>query len=305
MAAKQKKEPSKRKKSDTKTAVIVLIIAVLGIALFMYFHKPKEKALPVKITPVVKPVAKVVRKVVKPETVPIPKPVIQVPAGSAGKIAFVIDDWGYTTRNCKYLTEIKAPLAIAILPNLRRTQEVLKCSSLAGKTVMLHLPLEPFNNNDRYPDNYLITTRMKPDMVEKLIEDTLLKMPSVVGVNNHMGSKALESKPLMKHVLRILKKHRLFFMDSMTSPHHSVGAEVAAEVGIPFAQRDVFLDNINTREAILKQFDELRMKTKKGGYAIAIGHDRELTMKMLKEVIPILQAQGFEIVSVKDLLKFK
>lgn len=305
MTAKQRRTPSKRNNGDMKIAIIVIIIAIAAIFIFNHFHQPQEKVKqPVKTAPVVKPIVRA-HNILKTEEPEGREPIARQPPGSAGKIAFVTDDWGYTTRNCKYLSEIKVPIATAILPNLRKTQEVMKCSSQAGKIVMLHLPMEPFNNNDHYPDNYLITTKMSPNVVEKIIEDTLKKMPLVVGVNNHMGSKALESKQLMRFVLRILKKHHLYFVDSMTSPHHSVGAEVAAEVDIPFAQRDVFLDNINTREAILKQFDELRTKAKKKGYAIAIGHDRVLTMKLITEEIPILQAQGFEIVSVRDLLKSK
>lgn len=304
------KRASSKHNGDPKIAFIIIALAIVAIIAYMRFFQEKGKVQPHVVTKSVnasaKPVAKPAIKVTKIKTsLPVLRPVIPAAPGTAGKMAFVIDDWGYTTRNCKYLKDIKPVIATAILPNLRHTLDVEKCSSEAGKVVMLHLPMEPYRNNDHYPDNYIISTSMNASLVEKLIEDTLKKMPTIVGVNNHMGSKALESRPLMRTVLRILKKHHLFFIDSMTSPHHSVGAEVAAEVDIPFAHRDVFLDNVNTREAILKQFDELIMKARHNGYAIAIGHDRDLTMKILKEQIPILEAQGFEIVSVKELLKSK
>ncbi len=319
MTAKPSKRSSSNKKNDTKAALIVGCIVLAVITIFLFYNsdqKPAHKPVPVKkAQPKVATVpprkfliedSPVVTQPVKKTVVPAPAPVLNKrPRGSAGKIAFVLDDWGYTTRNCKYLKEIKAPLATAILPNLRHTEEVIKCSTAAGKVVMLHLPMEPFHNVDHYPDNYLISSKMKPALVEKIIEDTLKKMPTVVGVNNHMGSKALESAPLMRLVLRILKKHNLFFMDSMTSPNHSVGAEVAAEVGISFAQRDVFLDNVNTKDAITKQFTELVEKAERKGFAIAIGHDRDLTLRVIKEQIPFLENQGFEIVAVTELLKTK
>ena len=170
---------------------------------------------------------------------------------------------------------------------------------------MLHLPLEPYVNRDLYPDNYLITTTMKPALVIKLLAETLNKMPLAQGVNNHMGSKATENKPLMTLILKYFKIKKLFFVDSMTSPHHSVCGEVASEVQLPFRQRDVFLDNINTKAEIEKQMAILAQKARRKGSAVAIGHDRELTMRVLKEQIPRLEEQGFKIVRIKDLLRTK
>ena len=119
-----------------------------------------------------------------------------------------------------------------------------------------------------------------------------------------MGSKATEDKSLMKIVFKKLKKKGLFFVDSMTA-HNTVCAPLADEMGLAFGKRDVFLDNINTREAITKQIMVLAKKARRKGYAVAIGHDRHLTMQILKEEIPLLEGQGFKFVSIKELLKNK
>ena len=299
---------SKKKKisSEDKTAIratIILTLAFLLLAgIFLFFHKTKPEQ-PVKPKPAV------VVKISKPVVVPVKtkKPVVgdRIPSAKGAKIAFILDDWGYRMSNCHYLKEIKAPLAIAVLPNLRHTNDIMKCASVYDKDIMLHLPLEPYHNNDPYPDNYLITTKMSRATIEKIIGDTFKKMPLIIGVNNHMGSKATESKLLMKTVFKKIKEKGLFFVDSMTAPNHSVCGELADEMNLPFAQRNVFLDNIDTREAIEKQILDLAQKARRKGYAIAIGHDRPLTMQMLQEEIPILQKQGFEIVHVKDLLRNK
>jgi polysaccharide deacetylase 2 family uncharacterized protein YibQ len=76
-------------------------------------------------------------------------------------------------------------------------------------------------------------------------------------------------------------------------------------MGLAFGKRDVFLDNVNTRDAIIKQIVALGKLARHRGYAVAIGHDRRLTMQVLKEEIPWLTSQGFEIVSIKELLKNK
>jgi hypothetical protein len=193
-------------------------------------------------------------------------------------------------------------LAIAILPGLKNTDNIAKCASLNNKVLMLHLPMEAMNNKDPYPTDYIIRTDMKPAKVDKILSGYLQKMPWVEGVNNHMGSKATSDPALMTVILKRLKKKGMFFLDSMTA-HRSVCAPIAAKLNLPFVERDVFLDNVNTREAILKQITELAMKARANGSAIAIGHDRELTLRILKEQIPLLKEQGFEIVNVKSLLK--
>ncbi len=306
MNAKSKKKIDKN--GDLKTTLIILLLFALCVGGYWLFNRPKQlKAVKRTETPViVQPkltVPVIQAPIKKPKLVAKRSP--QLPDVNGIKIAFVIDDWGYSTHNCGILSEIKAPLAVSILPNLRHSLDVVKCAQKADKNIMLHLPMQPYFNHDAYPVNYLLTTTMSPNKVESILEEILRKMPEVEGVNNHMGSKAMEDKRLVRLVFRHLKKHQLFFVDSMTSPHHSYGMESADEYGLPFGQRDVFLDNVNTREAILKQFDELMNKASKKGYAIAIGHDRELTMMMIKEEAPILQKHGFIIVSVQELLHNK
>ena len=224
--------------------------------------------------------------------------------GSGGKIAIIIDDWGQTTANCKYLKEIPEVLAVSILPGLRHTKDVAHCAELYHKVAMLHLPLEALHNYDFYPSDYIIKTTMDPALASKIVDEDLAQLPSIEGANNHMGSKATEDRPLMSIIFKKLKKKGLFFVDSMTA-RNTVCAPLADEMGLAFSKRDVFLDNINTREAIIKQIMLLAKKARRKGYAVAIGHDRHLTMQVLKEEIPWLETQGFQIVSIKELLKNK
>jgi hypothetical protein len=106
----------------------------------------------------------------------------------------------------------------------------------------------------------------------------------------------------MKIIFKMIKKRGLFFVDSMTA-HNTVCASLADEMGLSFGKRDVFLDNVNTREAITKQMMILARRARSKGYAVAIGHDRHLTMQVLKDEIPLLAAQGFQFVSIKELLR--
>jgi uncharacterized protein len=294
-------------KDDTKVAAIVIGLFAAVIILFFIFSKAKES--PKEMPPAPKEAIEVPAPVEQNNpVVPAPQPVISEPSenvsGSGGKIAIILDDWGQTTTNCKYLKEIPEPLAVSILPGLRHTKDVANCAQLYHKLTMLHLPLEAMHNYDFYPPNYIIKTTMKPDLVSKIVEQDLDQLPSIEGVNNHMGSKATADKALMRIIFKKIKKRGLFFVDSMTS-HYSVSAALAGEMGLSYGKRDVFLDNVNTREAITKQFIVLAQKARRRGYAVAIGHDRPVTMRVLKDEIPWLEKQGFQIVSIKELLKNK
>ena len=282
-----------------------LFVAV--VIFFFIFSKSKEThKKPARVhhaeqvhVPLETPVEPVENLPVQPSV----QPLENIP-GSGGKIAFIIDDWGQSVANCKYLKEIPEPMAVSILPGLRHTKDIADCANASHKLAMLHLPLEAMHNYDFYPPNYIIKTTMKPELVSKIVEEDLDQLPSIEGVNNHMGSKATEDRALMKLIFRKIKKKGLFFVDSMTAPNTVCGV-LADEMGLAFGKRDVFLDNINTREAITKQMMVLAQKARHKGYAVAIGHDRHMTMQVLKEEIPWLVSQGFEIVSIKDLLKNK
>jgi polysaccharide deacetylase 2 family uncharacterized protein YibQ len=260
--------------------VLVAIVCIQGY--FLFTKKPAEVR---RKPPVVKPV-------VKP---PVPTKVV-------GKIAVVLDDWGYNRYHCKYLENIDAPVTAAILPNLPFSKEVLACARAAGQEAILHLPLEPYTNNDKYPRDYILTTKMSSREIASLLKKMLDQFPGISGVNNHMGSKATEDPRVMGVVMSELKKRGLFFVDSVTSSR-SVCPQVAQEIKIPFARRLVFLDNRNERASIERSFAEGARIAKEKGFALIIGHDRELTLKILAEQVTKLKQQGYQFLSVKDLIK--
>ncbi len=221
---------------------------------------------------------------------------------SAGRIAIVLDDWGYHLESCGAIQAIPQPIAVAVLPGLAYSKAIAECAHDHHKMVMLHLPLEPHQYLEHYPSNYIITTNMRQQRVERLLEKNLDEVPFVEGVNNHMGSKATEDRRLMSIIFARLKERKLFFLDSMVTSH-SICRDLAREMHVNFTQRDVFLDNKNERGYIENQFAQLAKLARRRGFAIAIGHDRPLTLQIVKEQLEKLQQEGFQIVSVEEFLR--
>ncbi len=232
---------------------------------------------------------------VKPESIPV-----------KGRVAIVLDDWGYNSSDLALLFKIKQPIAVSILPNLRYSGQVAKDAKGRGYQTMLHLPLESRHNE--IPEQDTIYCAMNKDEIIKSLRLSLKSVPGVSGVNNHQGSKATENARTMKIILVELKNDRLFFLDSVTTSK-SICSVIAKEVGIKHAKRDVFFDEppskLDDKEHALyvqKQLYKLSDLATRQGYAIGIGHDKKITLRILKDVLPQLERKGIKFVFVSTLM---
>jgi polysaccharide deacetylase 2 family uncharacterized protein YibQ len=134
------------------------------------------------------------------------------------------------------------------------------------------------------------------------IEAALQAMPFARGVNNHMGSRLTESRTTMQTVLQSVKRHKLFFLDSRTSKD-SLAYQVAQELGVPTARRQVFLDNEAEPGKITQQLQRLIILAQQQGSAIAIGHPYPATVQVLQQHVPALRRAGIEIVPISRLVR--
>ncbi|MBF0619381.1 MAG: divergent polysaccharide deacetylase family protein [Candidatus Omnitrophica bacterium] len=238
----------------------------------------------------------------KPPVTIVKKLPVKPPVKGSGKIAIVIDDWGYNKTHCRQIAAFPKPVAIAILPHLAYSLDVLACTKEAGQTPMLHLPLEPYNHHEMFDAGYVLTTEMPITEAKSTLIKILDEMKGVDGVNNHTGSKGSEDEALMTMTLTEIKRRGLFFVDSMTS-QKSVGPRVAASLKMRSTKRDVFLDNKNERKAIEAQFSEATKLARENGFVLVIGHDRAMTLLIIAEQMKKLSLQGYEFVTVPDYIR--
>ncbi len=224
-----------------------------------------------------------------------------------GQVAFVIDDWGYSLNNIDTLFQIDRPITLAILPHLRYSKEISNRVRKQGKEydVILHLPLESKSGKSAERDT--IRRNMKKDRILSILKDNIESVPGIIGVSNHQGSRVTENKEIMKVILEELKKMDLFFLDSRTTPV-SVCGDISGKIGLRYAERGVFLDIAHKKEEkqyrayIKKQIKELINIAKTRGSAIAIGHDKKLTLEVIKESIPDIEKENIKIVPLKKLV---
>ena len=142
-----------------------------------------------------------------------------------------------------------------------------------------------------------------PELKERF-DSALSSFTGFDGVNNHMGSKFTTYKEGMSLVIDDLMERHLFFLDSRTSIQ-SLGLKIAREKGLPSINRDVFLDDDPSPEAIRKQLAETEHIARRKGYAVAIGHPYMTTINVLEAWAAEAPSRGIELVPVNTLVRSK
>ena len=217
------------------------------------------------------------------------------------KVAIVIDDFGYDGKLARRFLQIDAPLSFSVLPNGTFSKSIARRVQAAGRELLLHLPMEPKGYPEVDPGIGALLTKMTDVELVATLRKNLDALPYVKGVNNHMGSEFCENKAKLQPVMRELKNRGLFFVDSRTTSG-TQAYRVAQEEEVPSAERNVFLDNIQSPQAVRRQLNRLIQLAKLKGQAIGIAHPHEVTLKVLKEDIPKLSNNGVELVPVSRLV---
>ena len=256
-----------------KIIIGVLAVVVIILAGILIFRKP-PRAVPAKITKVTKAIK--------------------------GRVAIVIDDLGYNLDNLHVLEEIKYPLTLSILPNLSYSKDAAEKLHQRGFEIILHLPMEP-HEKARLENNTILTS-MDESRIREIIETDLSSISYARGVSNHMGSLATEDMKIMDITFAELKNKGLYFLDSFVTGN-SIAMPLAQKSAVRFARRDVFLDNNLDDKYIRQQIYRLKIKARLKGQAVGIGHDRKLTLKVLKEVMPEISQEGYKFVFVSELVR--
>ena len=180
------------------------------------------------------------------------------------RLALIIDDIGESTAEARKLYELFGDaVTLSILPYCTHTRDIVRFGVEQGLEFMLHVPMEPEGYPGVNPGPGSLFVHMDQGEIQETLTRSIRQVPGLVGVNNHMGSKFTTDKRAMNHFLRTLRKHDLFFIDSLTTPH-SKGTTVSVRLGVPMLSRDIFIDNDQNVSAILFQLQTAEHWPKKG-----------------------------------------
>ncbi|MCP4300545.1 MAG: divergent polysaccharide deacetylase family protein [Gammaproteobacteria bacterium] len=224
--------------------------------------------------------------------------------GAAGqpRVAIIIDDLGYHLEAGRRAIALPGPVAFAVLPGTPRATSLAKWAHERGKEVLLHLPLQA-NSEDKDNEPVGIDLDMSREAVGTTFEAALNSVPHVVGVNGHRGSLLTRHPGHMQWLMEEIRaRDGLFFVDSYTTVN-SVAMQMATEVGVNAARRDVFLDPDRSPATVARQFERMKHLARKRGFVVAIGHPYKATLALLEKELPRLGDQGIELVTISELVK--
>ena len=213
------------------------------------------------------------------------------------EIAIVVDDIGYDYSRGRTAIDLGKPFAYAVLPFAPYTKKLAELANQRGKDVLLHLPMEA------YEDNHLLGPgALRVDMSEREVDQVFSKslaaVPHAIGVNNHMGSRLSKEPKSLRWLMRsINKRSGLFFIDSRTI-QGSLALKAALAANIPAISRDVFLDNVQSRTHIETQLSTLTKLARKNGHALGIAHPYDVTLSTLTQWNP--QKHGVKLIKLSD-----
>ena len=243
----------------------------------------KDRQTPAK--PLIDKKVKVERIITK-EDVPERKQYNRVMLSTEGekpKLAIIIDD----VSNRRQLNKIQA-IGLKITPSIFPPSERSMTSHHLAKGLehyMIHLPMESGSAQFNKQTKTLITTFSK-EQIEARVKELRVLFPTARYINNHTGSVFTDNYAAMQTLYTALRKEGFVFVDSRTIASTKV-PRITEEFGDAYVARDVFIDNEQLVPSIHRQLQKAVKIAKRRGYAIAIGHPHQITMKALSTAAAI------------------
>ncbi|MBQ9630655.1 MAG: divergent polysaccharide deacetylase family protein [Treponema sp.] len=214
------------------------------------------------------------------------------------KLVFVFDDAGQNLSQLEKYLALPFPITVAVLPKLPHSKESANRIRASSNEIMLHQPMQAINLNVN-PGPGAITPDMQSSAIINLVSENIAEIGPIAGINNHEGSLITEDQIKIGAVMTAANNHGAFFMDSRTSSQTRV-PQASMELGIPYYERNVFLDNTKNRSDILNEILRGLNIANRQGAVIMIGHiwSADVLPPILQELYPILKAKGYTFTTV-------
>ena len=221
--------------------------------------------------------------------------VAQAAPANKAYMSIIIDDLGQSPDRDSRTLALPGPVTMAIMPDTPHASDFARQAHKAGKTVILHMPMDPATGPYAWHPEVALTE------LARRLDAALAKVPYAAGINNHMGSRMTAQRQPMAWLMGELQQRHLFFVDSRTSAA-TVAAAEAQRIGLANVSRDVFLDDVRTTEAITAQLQEGVALARRQGSAVLIGHPYPQTLAVLEREMPRLRSQGIELITLQQMI---
>lgn len=214
------------------------------------------------------------------------------------RIALIISGLGQSAAATEAaIQRLPGGITLAYTAYARNLQQWVELSRAAGHEVMLNLPMEPVGYPANDPGPYTLLTSLSEAENRARLNWLMSRMTGYVGLVNVMGSRfTVEAGPLQP-VLGDLNKRGLLFVDSRASLS-SVAGKMAADMKLPRAINNRFIDTKAARDDIDRQLEELEKTARSEGVALGIGAPYPVTIERVARWALDLNEKGIALAPV-------
>ncbi len=261
-------------------ASLLLLILITFLGVFWFLRPLKENSLsPLKRPTIYIPPLRYKKIPARKKSSPSSRASrAAAPRPSKPLAAIIIDDMGLNPRIERRFFKLGLTLNFSFLPFNPYTKPLAREAHRLGFEVLVHIPL--VSKNGTHPRG-LITMNMGIREVKRRVREDILAVPYAIGANHHEGSWFTTDPRRTRWVLEEVKALGLFYVDSRTTPD-TVVPKVARAIGLPYAERRVFLDHTFDAASIKKEINRFISRAKRTP-TVAIGHPHEITLKVLRQ----------------------
>jgi hypothetical protein len=217
-------------------------------------------------------------------------------------IAIVIDDLGADVIDTHRAIGLPKEVSLSFLPYAETSPALARAGLRAGHQILVHVPMEPDGRTDPGP-MALLTGLSSSENIARL-DWALARIPGYSGINNHEGSRFTADRHALVPVIEHLADRHVFFLDSRTAPNTQV-VPLARAFGVASDGRDVFLDDVQTADAINAELAQTERIAREQGTAIAIGHPHGVTMDVLTKWTAGAASRGIELITASEAIRRK
>ncbi len=223
-------------------------------------------------------------------------------APEAAKIAIIVTDMGMQSRRTRRaLAEMPDNTTFAFSPFGQGNSGWAEQARRDNHEVLLMVPMEPVNYPQDDPGVLTLLVTNPPDQNLRWLRESLSKLTGYVGVLSHKGSRFTAAIDSMRPIMRELAGRGVMYVDSQAS-QYTVGPELAANAGIPFAvnSRIGFLDEELSAAVISERLDELERQAKRTGSAVGLIRPLPVSMNAVSIWAGGLESRGAVLVPISQ-----
>lgn len=208
------------------------------------------------------------------------------------RIAIVITGMGLSAAATEAaIKRLPGAVTLAFDANVRNYAQWANMARKAGHEIVMSLPMESANFPFEDPGPKALLTTLSFEQNLERLDFALSRITGYVGVATIMGSAFSLDEKSLKPILTAIKHRGLMLIDGGYEPK-SLAPKIAAEISLPHAASNLFLDKDLSKAAMEAQLDKLEKIARENAVAVAFAEPNPSTIIRLAAWIASLKSKN-------------